>query len=273
MENAALGLVDIGANLTHSSFEHDFLAVIAEAQSAGVQHILLTGTDLETSQASFDFAQRDPQLFSSTAGFHPHVAQQVTAGHLAAIEKLVAQDKVVAVGETGLDFNRNFSEPDSQLTVFEAHLQIASRVSKPLFLHQREAHKPFFERLSAYRDELAGGVVHCFTDSRSALRDYLDLDMYIGITGWVCDERRGKDLQDIVSFIPQEKLLIETDAPYLLPRTLRPKPKTRRNEPKYLTEVLRVLAECRSEDVSKLAAATASNARRLFALPCPSVPA
>ena len=273
MENAALGLVDIGANLTHSSFEHDFLAVIAEAQSAGVQHILLTGTDLETSQASFDFAQRDPQLFSSTAGFHPHVAQQVTAGHLAAIEKLVAQDKVVAVGETGLDFNRNFSEPDSQLTVFEAHLQIASRVSKPLFLHQREAHKPFFERLSAYRDELAGGVVHCFTDSRSALRDYLDLDMYIGITGWVCDERRGKDLQDIVSFISPEKLLIETDAPYLLPRTLKPKPKTRRNEPKYLTEVLRVLAECRSENVSALAAATASNARRLFALPCPSVPA
>ncbi len=273
MENAAPGLVDIGANLTHSSFEHDFHAVIAEAQAAGVQHILLTGTDLETSKASLDFAQRDPQLFSSTAGFHPHVAQQVTAGHLAAIEKLVAQDKVVAVGETGLDFNRNFSEPDSQLTVFEAHLQIASTVSKPLFLHQREAHKPFFERLSAYRDELAGGVVHCFTDSRSALRDYLDLDMYIGITGWVCDERRGKDLQDIVSLIPQEKLLIETDAPYLLPRTLRPKPKTRRNEPKYLAEVLRVLAECRSDDVSKLAAATASNARRLFALPCPSVPA
>lgn len=273
MENTALGLVDIGANLTHSSFEHDFLAVIAEAQAASVQHILLTGTDLETSQTSCDLAQRYPQLFSSTAGFHPHVSQQVTTEHLAAIGKLVAQDKVVAVGETGLDFNRNFSEPDSQLTVFEAHLQIASRVSKPLFLHQREAHKPFFERLSAYRDELAGGVVHCFTDSRSALRDYLDLDMHIGITGWVCDERRGKDLQDIVSYIPQEKLLIETDAPYLLPRTLRPKPKTRRNEPKYLTEVLRVLAECRGEDMFKLADATASNARRLFALPKPSAPA
>ena len=269
LEIAAPGLVDIGANLTHSSFEHDFVAVIAEAQAAGVQHILLTGTDLKTSQASFNYTQRDQQLFSSTAGFHPHVAQQVTAGHLAAIEKLVAKDRVVAVGETGLDFNRNFSEPDSQLAVFEAHLQIASKVSKPLFLHQREAHKPFFERLSSYRKELVGGVVHCFTDSRSALRDYLDLDMHIGITGWVCDERRGKDLQDIVSYIPQERLLIETDAPYLLPRTLRPKPKSRRNEPKYLTEVLRILAECRGEDVNKLAAATAINARRLFALPSP----
>lgn len=273
LDHAALGLVDIGANLTHSAFEHDFKAVIAEAQTAGVQHIMLTGTDLESSQASFDFSQRNPKLFSSTAGFHPHVAQQVTAEHLAVIEKLLAQDKVVAVGETGLDFNRNFSDPDSQLAVFEEHLQIASRVNKPLFLHQREAHKPFFERLSAYRDELVGGVVHCFTDTRSALRDYLDLDMYIGITGWVCDERRGKDLQDIVSYIPQEKLLIETDAPYLLPRTLRPKPKSRRNEPKYLTEVLRILAECRNEDVNKLASATAINARRLFALPGPLVPA
>lgn len=270
MDQAALGLVDIGANLTHSAFEHDFQTVTAEAQVAGVQHIMLTGTDLESSQASFEISQRDPQLFSCTAGFHPHVAQQVTAEHLAAIAKLLTHEKVVAVGETGLDFNRNFSDPDSQLVVFEEHLQIACSISKPLFLHQREAHKPFLERLSAYRDELVGGVVHCFTDSRAALRDYLDLDMYIGITGWVCDERRGKDLQEIVSYIPQEKLLIETDAPYLLPRTLRPKPKSRRNEPKYLTEVLRILAECRKEDVNKLASATATNARRLFALPGPT---
>ena len=267
MLDGDLALVDIGANLTHSSFEHDFDQVIAAAHGVGLQHIMLTGTDLESSRAALQCAERFPQAFSSTAGFHPHVAQQVSPQDMAVITELLAHEKVVAVGETGLDFNRNFSEPDYQLSVFEQHLQLAVDSKKPLFLHQRDAHKPFFERLSAFRDELAGGVVHCFTDTKSALRDYLDLDMYIGITGWICDERRGRELQDIVSYIPQDRLLIETDAPYLLPRTLRPKPRSRRNEPKYLTEVLRVVAECRGEDVKKLASATTANARRLFALP------
>ena len=119
--------------------------------------------------------------------------------------------------------------------------------------------------LCAYREDIPGGVVHCFTDSRQALRDYLDLDMHIGITGWVCDERRGRALQDVVRYIPHDRLLIETDAPYLLPRTLRPKPKSRRNEPKHLTEVLSVLAACRKEDAGWLSLTTSNNARPLSA--------
>jgi TatD DNase family protein len=171
------------------------------------------------------------------------------------------------VGETGLDFNRNFSPADAQQRVFEQHLELAAATGKPLFLHQRDAHETFLPLLSKYRPKVSGGVVHCFTDTETALRDYLELDMYIGITGWVCDERRGKDLQEIVSLIPDDRLLIETDAPYLLPRSLRPKPKSRRNVPAYLPEVLRTLAHCRDQQVEELALRTTENARRLFALP------
>ena len=259
-------LIDIGANLTHSAFEHDFENVITESVSAGLSHIILTGTDLHSSTEATNLARQRPNFFSSTAGFHPHVSEDVTAADFDHLQTLLTNPEVVAIGETGLDFNRNYSPPDKQRQVFETHLELACTVHKPLFLHQRDAHTDFYSMLCAYREHIPGGVVHCFTDSRQALRDYLDLDMHIGITGWVCDERRGRALQDIVRYIPHDRLLIETDAPYLLPRTLRPKPKSRRNEPKHLTEVLSVLAACRKEDAGWLGLTTSNNARSLFQL-------
>lgn len=261
-----MNLVDIGANLTHVSFENDFEEVVAAARKAGVGHIILTGTDLETSTAAQAMVEQDRTCFSSTAGFHPHVASTVGSAEMAAIADLLALDEVVAVGETGLDFNRNYSPPEQQKEAFVQHLELAVSSGKPLFLHQRDAHDDFHALLSQYRDRISGGVVHCFTDSEAALKDYLDLDMYIGITGWICDERRGRDLQRHVRLIPADRLLIETDAPYLLPRSLRPRPKTRRNEPRYLLEVLRVVAECRNESSHEVADMTSENARRLFAL-------
>lgn len=259
-------LIDIGANLTHVSFEEDFDAVVESARSVGLAHIMLTGTDLATSEAAQLMAARDPAFFSSTAGFHPHVATDATAEAMTDIERLLQLTEVVAVGETGLDFNRNYSPADQQKAVFEQHLELAAQVAKPLFLHQRDAHAEFIELLSRYRSNLVGGVVHCFTDSETALKDYLDLDMYIGITGWICDERRGLDLQQHVRLIPDDRLLIETDAPYLLPRSLRPKPKSRRNEPKHLVEVQRVVAECRGQSPAEIAELTSANARRLFGI-------
>jgi TatD DNase family protein len=259
-------LIDIGANLTHESFEDDFDEVVQSAQSSGIGRIILTGTDLQTSKAAQAMAARDKLYFSSTAGFHPHVASSVGAADMAAIAELLDKPEVVAVGETGLDYNRNFSPATDQKSVFTQHLELATSVQKPLFLHQRDAHADFFCLLKQYRDRLAGGVVHCFTDSETALRDYLELDMYIGITGWICDERRGQDLQRHVRLIPEDRLLIETDAPYLLPRSLKPRPKTRRNEPKFLTEVLRMVAQCRGESADQVAAATTANASRLFGL-------
>lgn len=261
-----LSLIDIGANLTHDSFDHDFDQVIERAQAAGLDTIILTGTDLSSAHKAAEYSQNNPQLFKSTAGLHPHAASQWTTELATEIQTLLKHDEVIAVGECGLDFNRDFSPREKQRVVFEEHLKLAIRAEKPLFLHQREAHEPFFQLLKKYRNQIVGGVVHCFTDTKEALEDYLALDMYIGITGWVCDERRGAELQEIVKHIPADRLLIETDAPYLLPRTLRPKPKSRRNEPCHLVEVVRTLAQCTGRDVEELAAETSENARRLFNL-------
>ena len=259
-------LVDIGANLTHQSFAHDFDEVVANAKDAGLGHIILTGTDLETSIQAQALAEPDESFFSATAGFHPHVASNCSEKEMEQIRRLASTPQVVAVGETGLDFNRNYSPRPDQLRVFEQHLELAVDVQKPVFLHQRDAPDDFVPLLTKYRPQFCGGVVHCFTDTEEALREYLDLDMYIGITGWICDERRGKALQDLVSIIPDDRLLIETDAPYLLPRSLDPKPKTRRNEPKYLPEVLRIIAQLRDRELTELAEVTAGNAARLFGL-------
>jgi TatD DNase family protein len=259
-----MNLVDIGANLSHESFVDDLDEVVSAAQAAGVSHIIVTGTDQNSNEAAMNLSQAQPEIFSCTAGFHPHVAQSFDENALASVRALASEDKCVAIGETGLDFNRNLSEPQIQLEVFEEHLKLAAEIGKPLFLHQRDAHPEFIALLRQYREQIVGGVVHCFTDNQQALEDYIALDMYIGITGWVCDERRGADLQTLVGLIPSDRLLIETDSPYLLPRTIRPKPKTRRNEPKHLIEVLYTLSRCCGRPAEQLAIETSENAKRLF---------
>ena len=259
-----MNLVDIGANLSHESFSDDLDGVITAAQAAGVSHIIVTGTDQKSNEAGLSLSQARPEIFSFTAGFHPHVAESLDENALLSVRALASEDKCVAVGETGLDFNRNLSDPETQLKVFEEHFKLAAELGKPLFLHQRDAHPEFIDLLRRYRDQIVGGVVHCFTDNQQALEDYLALDMYIGITGWVCDERRGTNLQSLVELIPSDRLLIETDSPYLLPRTIRPKPKTRRNEPKHLIEVLYTLSRCCGRPAEQLALETSENAKRLF---------
>lgn len=259
-------LIDIGANLGHESFDHDLAEVIARAEAVGIVHQLVTGTTLSASQKALDLCQRFPRL-SATAGIHPHEAAHADESVLAGIRALLDEPLIKAVGETGLDFNRDYSPRPLQETVFEAHLAMAADCGKPVFLHQRDAHTRFYPMLKAFRDQISGGVVHCFTDTREALHDYLDLDMYIGITGWICDERRGEHLLELVRDIPADRLLLETDAPYLLPRTLRPKPKSRRNEPAFLTEVLKTVAAYTGRPAAVIAEQTTENARRLFGLP------
>ena len=261
-----MNLIDIGANLTHKSFEHDFQQVVDDARSAGLKHIILTGTDLATSEAASRFATATPDFFSATAGFHPHVARSFDDEAQLAITRLCGLEEVVAVGETGLDFNLNFSPRRNQLACFERHLEIAAAAGKPMFLHQRDAHEDFLALLRSHREHIVGGVVHCFTDSLAALRDYLDLGMHIGITGWICDERRGDELKDTARYIPLDRLLLETDSPYLLPRTLKPKPSGRRNEPKHLPAVLEQVAACTGNDAKEIANQTTANAIRLFGL-------
>jgi TatD DNase family protein len=259
-----MNIVDIGANLSHESFSDDLDEVVTSAQAAGISHIIVTGTDQKSNEAALSLSQARPEIFSCTAGFHPHVAESFDENALLCVRAFASADKCVAIGETGLDFNRNLSDPQIQLEVFEEHLKLAAELGKPLFLHQRDAHPEFVALLRRYREQIVGGVVHCFTDNQQALEDYLGLDMYIGITGWVCDERRGTDLQSLVGLIPSDRLLIETDSPYLLPRTIRPKPKTRRNEPKHLIEVLYTISRCCGRPAEQLALETSENSKRLF---------
>lgn len=262
----AMKLIDIGANLTHESFASDYQQVIADAKQANVGHIVLTGTDLESSKAAAALTVQADGFHTATAGFHPHVAASMDDAAFYQIRDLCQRPRVVAVGETGLDYNRNFSPKEDQLKAFEQHLELAVELKLPLFLHQREAHTDFLKLLKRYRPAIVGGVVHCFTDNEEALRDYLELDMHIGITGWVCDERRGLELQQLVPLVPQNRLLIETDAPYLLPRTLSPTPKSRRNEPKHLIEVAKKIADCCQLSINEIANETTLNAKNLFKL-------
>lgn len=259
-------LIDIGANLGHESFAHDLTEVLLRARNAGLVHQLVTGTTLSASQKALSLCKSYADL-SATAGIHPHEAQHADSDVLQGIRELLNEPLVRAVGETGLDFNRDYSPRPVQEKVFEAHLAMAADTGKPVFLHQRDAHSRFLPILKGFRDQLSGGVVHCFTDEKHAMYDYLDLDMHIGITGWICDERRGSHLHEFVKDIPADRLLLETDAPYLLPRSLRPRPKTRRNEPAWLTEVLRVVAEHCQRPAADVARQTTANAVRLFGLP------
>lgn len=258
-----ISLVDIGANLGHESFDHDLPEVMQRAVAAGLVHQLVTGTTLAASHKALSLCHQYPNL-SATAGIHPHEAAHADADTLRGIRALLDDPLVRAVGETGLDFNRDYSPRPVQESVFAEHLLMAVQTGKPVFLHQRDAHSRFYPILKDYRDQLAGGVVHCFTDEKTALYDYLDMDMYIGITGWICDERRGQHLLELVKDIPHDRLLLETDAPYLLPRSLRPKPKSRRNEPAYLTEVLHTVAHFCERSPALIAEETTANARRLF---------
>ncbi|WP_077411822.1 TatD family hydrolase [Marinicella sediminis] len=257
-------MIDIGANLTHDSFDKDRDEVINEARKAGVEAFIITGSDAACSEKARNLAHEYADCCYATAGIHPHHAADCNGETLDQIQTLLADEKVVAVGETGLDYFRDFSPREAQLFSFEQHIRLAIESGLPMFLHQRDAHRDFGPVLKAHRDELANVVVHCFTDNQQALYDYLDLDCYIGITGWICDERRGQHLLELVSQIPENRLLIETDSPYLMPRTLRPKPKTRRNEPRFLPHIAAFIAEHLDRDLATLQATTTANSKNFF---------
>lgn len=265
----ALALVDIGVNLTADHFASDLPAVLQRARDAGVARQLVTGTDVTHSQAALALAGQYPGELFATAGIHPHAAAAVTDRWRQELGTLLADPEVRAAGETGLDFNRDYSPRPEQEQVFVAQLELAAEHRKPVFLHERDSEGRLFELLRPFERDLVGGVLHCFTGSERDLDRALEAGLHIGITGWICDERRGLPLQALAHRIPADRLLIETDAPWLLPRTIRPRPKSRRNEPGLLPWVLATLAACRDEDPHDLARRTTTNACRLFDLPPP----
>jgi len=257
-------LIDIGLNLTHDSFDHDREQVLAHAVDAGVTRMLITGSDVKHSRKALELVRHYPSRLRSTAGVHPHHAKDLHDSDRDALRELLLKTEVLAVGECGLDYFRNFSSHEEQERAFRLQLELAIEVGKPVFLHERDAHDAFVNIVREYQPQLHGGVAHCFTGTAMQTEKYLELGLYIGITGWICDERRGQSLREAARHIPLDRLLVETDAPYLIPRDLQPKPSSHRNEPKYLPAVLQRLAACREESFEVIAAATTANALKLF---------
>jgi TatD DNase family protein len=263
---AAAPLIDIGINLAHDSYDADRAAVLERAREAGVTQMIVTGATLANTRAAIALAREHRDVLFATAGVHPHHAGELGAGQLAELGELARSSEVVAVGECGLDYFRNFSPHDAQQRAFHQQLELAASVGKPVFLHQRDAHGDFLAILREHAPRWRG-VAHCFTGTAVELDAYLELGLAIGITGWICDERRGAHLAALMPRIPAARLLLETDGPYLLPRDLNPKPASRRNEPAYLSHVAAAVARARGESRAALAATSTAAARELFVLP------
>ena len=238
--------------------------MLARAIAAGVVQMIITGSSIASSEAAVGLAQAHPGRLFATAGLHPHLAKEWSADSARALSAIAEAPEVVAIGECGLDYFRNLSPHEAQRAAFHQQLELAARTGKPVFLHQRNAHADFVAILREHRASLSDAVAHCFTGNALELESYLDLDLHIGITGWICDERRGTHLLPLMRRVPAARLMIETDAPYLMPRDLDPKPVSRRNEPAYLPHVAAAVAHARGESLEKLAQETTENARRLF---------
>jgi TatD DNase family protein len=258
-------LIDIGVNLTSKQFREDLPAVIERALGAGVRYMIVTGLTAPLSQAALELARTRPQALCSTAGVHPHNARTVDAHTIGELRNLAQAPEVVAIGECGLDYDRDFSPRAQQRDAFEAQLQLAAELKKPAFLHQRSAHADFERILRNARPQSTGGVVHCFTGDARELECYLELGLCIGITGFICDERRGTHLRELVKRIPPERLMVETDAPFLLPRDLE-HPRGRRNEPAFLPHVASAVARYADRDPAELRRSSTRTAFDLFGL-------
>ena len=252
-------MFDIGANLTSSHFSDDLDSVLDESFEAGVKKICITSSNLQDVRNAKKITERNKNLYYSV-GFHPHNAKDFKIEFLKDMSIYLEDPKAICLGEMGLDFNRNFSSREEQILCFESQLGLANSINKPLFLHQRDAHEEFLSILDNYKFNQKL-IVHCFTGNLSELEDYLKRDFYIGITGWVCDLKRGLDLRECINHIPQDKLLIETDSPYLSPRK-----KIRRNEPKFLIDVAEEVARLRQQTKESIVKSSYENSLNFFNL-------
>jgi len=270
-------LIDIGINLMNSSYDRDREEVIKNAAAAGVSPLIITGSGERSSlaaalyaskyNAGTDLAACAGSALYTTAGVHPHEAKNCGNNTIDLLRDLVREKAVVkAIGECGLDYNRDFSPRDVQRRWFTKQAELAAELSLPLFLHERDAFIDLSIILKEHIKSVPAAVIHCFTGTRDELEHYLFLGCYIGITGWICDERRGKHLRELVKIIPSDKLLLETDGPYLLPRDLSIKVKNKRNEPRFLPHIAETVAQCLGKDPAMLARETVANTKRFFQL-------
>ncbi|MCL1057091.1 TatD family hydrolase [Shewanella gelidimarina] len=258
--------MDIAVNLIGSSLEKDLHGVVEAANHVGVSSMVVIGSHIEESEQAIALCNSFSGTLYSTAGVHPHHASEWTPQSCHRIKQLSLSQCVVAIGECGLDYNRDFSPRAKQRQAFAQQLELAVELKLPVLMHERDAHADFLAILKEYRSALPAALLHCFTGNRESLEAYLEQDLHIGITGWVCDERRGQELAELVPFIPDNRIVIETDSPYLLPRSMRPKPKSSKNQPKYLPYIAEYIANLRGQQIDDFALQTYQNSRSFFGL-------
>lgn len=255
-------LFDAGVNLLDGRFSAD--EVIQRANDAGVARLCIITTHPNEWDDAYQLYLKYPDICCYTIGVHPHNAKDVNAHELTQLEQLAQQKGCVAIGECGLDFNRNFSAQETQLSVFEEQLKIAAKLQKPVYLHERDAFEPQIALLRKYMPQLPNGIAHCFTGGIEEAKEYLALGLYIGITGWVCDEKRGESLRNAIACIPHDKLIFETDAPYLFPKTL--KPRKRNNEPAFLPHIVEQVSDMLGVPAQQLNKSSFVNTLTLFSI-------
>ena len=261
--------IDIGINLTNKQFAGEYDEVIDRAISAGVEQMLLTGTSVRSSKEALALAEEYPETLFATAGIHPHDAKTMNAESIKILAALLKEKKVVAVGECGLDFDRDFSPRPVQESCFHAQLSLAEEVQKTLFLHERAAFDRFIAILKEH-SSLPEGVVHCFTGQLKEAKTYLEMGYYIGFTGAITDMRRFAALEEVVRYVPLDRMLIETDAPFMMPKNVPTRQlsyhQQRRNEPAFLPYVAQTIAYYKGVPLKAVADKTCENAEALFKL-------
>ena len=258
------GFIDIACNFTHESFKHNLEEVIKNAEREDVEKFVLLCASLTDLDPIKLIQNKAPEKYFISAGIHPHHATEIVEINYDNLLKKLKSINPHAIGETGLDYFRNISPPDIQKKSFRMHIEIAKELSLPLYLHQRDAHSDFIHIIKERRNNFPKFVVHCFTGTQKELDDYLELDAYIGLTGWICDAKRNIDLRKSIKNIPIEKMMIETDSPYLIPKNLINKPKKNINEPKYLPHIANEICELTGYELEELKLATSNNAIDFF---------
>lgn len=257
--------IDIGINLTNKQFYNEQEEIINRALDNGVEQMILTGTSVRGSKESAEIAANYKDILFSTAGIHPHDAKSFNSDSINELRKLLKQDYVVSVGECGLDFDRDFSPRPVQEKCYRAQLELAIEVNKPLFLHERSAFKRFNEITDEYLSKLPKAVVHCFTGTLNEAKIYLDKGFYLGFTGAISDQNRFKHLEEVIQYIPLDRMMIETDAPFMLPKNM-PRTQNRRNEPSFLPYVAQTIAQLKKVSISEVADETTEVAQKFFRL-------
>jgi len=260
-----MDVTDIGVNMNSKQYAGIHDTVMKNAKDAGVKSIITISNSLKECGQNVELCKKYsdvPKLYC-TAGSHPHCSKELTDEKLRMIRKIAESNKqyVVAIGECGLDYNRMFSPAHIQRKWFEEQIKLAITLNLPLYFHERDAFNDFYDIVKKY-DLNGKAIIHCFTGSKEALLAYLKLGFYIGITGWVCDENRGKALQAMIPKIPLDRILLETDAPWLTPKNLKPYPKF--NEPKHVHEVIKKVAGIMRITPDDLINHAAENRKRLF---------